>query len=132
RKLVQEALSRDSSGAVQSNFSLITPTSGIFQTCLLTMRGGSSSTPTSSVSSNKRPPRPPPNASSSDGGANSAGGASAAKDASVAGDASADGDATEAVIKVTETHSNKRKTPEDATEDDRSESSDRTKGKETF
>ncbi|RZC89682.1 hypothetical protein C5167_036291 [Papaver somniferum] len=117
RKLVQEALSRDSSGAVQSNFSLITPTSGVFQTCLLTMRGGSSSTPTASVSSNKRPPRPPPNASS-DGGANSAGGASAAKDASVAGDASADGDATEAVIKVTETHSNKRKTPEDATEDD--------------
>ncbi|XP_026396389.1 uncharacterized protein LOC113291023 [Papaver somniferum] len=81
------------------------------------MRGGSSSTPTASVSSNKRPPRPPPNASL-DGGANSAGGASAAKDASVAGDASADGDATEAVIKVTETHSNKRKTPEDATEDD--------------
>ncbi|RZC67623.1 hypothetical protein C5167_011320 [Papaver somniferum] len=117
KKLVQEALSRDSSGAVQSNFSLITPTSGVFQTCLLTMRGGSSSTPTASVSSNKRPPRPPPNASS-DGGANSAGGASAAKDASVAGDASADGDATEAVIKVTETHSNKRKTPEDATEDD--------------
>ncbi|KAI3870931.1 hypothetical protein MKX03_025119 [Papaver bracteatum] len=31
RKLVQEALSRDSSGAVQSNFSLITPTSGVFQ-----------------------------------------------------------------------------------------------------
>ncbi|KAI3900290.1 hypothetical protein MKW92_003220 [Papaver armeniacum] len=31
RKLVQEALSRDSSGAVQSSFSLITPTSAVFQ-----------------------------------------------------------------------------------------------------
>ncbi|XP_026443282.1 zinc finger BED domain-containing protein RICESLEEPER 2-like [Papaver somniferum] len=72
---------------------------------------GCSSTPTASISSNKPAPRPPPNASS-DGGANSAGGASAA------GDASADGDATEVGIKVTKTHNNKSKTPEDATEDD--------------
>ncbi|KAI3847564.1 hypothetical protein MKX03_024349, partial [Papaver bracteatum] len=87
----------------------------------------SNSTPTSYVSSNKRPPRPPPpplpNASSVggaslDGGANAAKDASAAGDASGTGDASAYGNATEAGIEVTGTHRNKRKTPEDATEDD--------------
>ncbi|MCL7050978.1 hypothetical protein MKW94_022941 [Papaver nudicaule] len=41
RKLVQEALSRDSSGAVSANFSLITPTSGVFQVVIGGASGGS-------------------------------------------------------------------------------------------
>jgi large subunit ribosomal protein LP1 len=33
RKLVHTALSADSSGGVQSSFSFVTPTSGVFQVC---------------------------------------------------------------------------------------------------
>lgn len=37
RKLVQSAVAIDSSGAVQSSFSLITPSSAVFQVCFRTL-----------------------------------------------------------------------------------------------